>query len=54
MNWISDNWDNVAAAVAAAFVITRFVVALTSTKADDDVVAKVEDFFKRFIGPSGK
>jgi hypothetical protein len=56
MDWITENWEEIVAAVGAVVIAARIIVKLTPTPADDAWFAKVIDFLKHIglhIGGSG-
>lgn len=48
IDWITANWTGICATVAATVALAHAVVMLTPTKADDDMLAKVEGILLQF------
>lgn len=48
MTWITEHWMEIGATAVAAYTLALHIVALTPTKADDDVVDRIANVLRNF------
>ena len=48
IQWITDNWGAICATVTATVLLAEKVVALTPSKSDDAILARIEEVLTSF------